>query len=109
MKIITALLITIYLFASNFAFAGDASGKVKHIMVHTGDVVMFSVGTHNNKPACSTVADDWVLSLKTEKGKAMYSMLLSAAAQGKTVNIIGENACNGWGDRESPLYMYVSY
>lgn len=102
-------LIICFVVTANFAWAGDSSGKVQHIMVHKGDVVMFSAGIHNNKPSCSTVGEHWALSLSTENGKAMYAMLLSATAQGKTINVKGEDVCNAWGDRESPKYMSINY
>jgi hypothetical protein len=91
------------------AYAGDSKGKVAHLMVHRGDVVMFSAGQHSNKPSCSKVGEHWALSLKTEDGKSMYALLLSAAAQGNVVGVLGDNTCNAWGDREQPLHMWVDY
>jgi hypothetical protein len=92
-----------------FGYAGTGSGQVEHIMVHTGDVIMFSVEEHLDKPSCSTQAHHWALSLSTETGKAMYALLLSAAAQGQEVVITGDGECNAWGDRESPAYMHIVY
>ena len=66
-KILT--LIISFVTTANLAWAGDGSGKVQRIMVHSGDVAIFSVGVHNNKPACSRMGEDWALSLSTEKGK----------------------------------------
>lgn len=85
------------------------SGLIRQIMVHSGDIVIFNAGEHSNKPECSTVGSDWALSLSSEKGKAMYALLLSASAQGLPITVIGENACNAWGDRESPHYMLINY
>ena len=99
---------------SSVAVAGHSEGKVTMLMAHVGDLVMFRAGVHHNKPACSTVGDEWVISLKTETGRAMYSLLLSAQAQGKSVSVIGpENgaqpqSCPAWPDRESPIYVYLS-
>ncbi len=98
------IIIVLSLFSTN-TFAGDSQGKIGTLMVHTGDVVMFSAGVHNNRPACSS--SQWALSLKTETGKAMYAMLLSASAQGQTVKVKGNNKCSAWGDRETPVYMWV--
>jgi len=95
-----------FLFLNTSLFAGDGSGKVIHLMVHAGDIVIFSIGSHNNKPACSTIGDHWALSLKTNTGRAMYSLLLSSAAQGKVVIIAGTGACGAWSDREEPRYIY---
>ena len=106
---IFCVVIALVSFMSASAVAGDSSGKVTHLMAYSGNVVMFAAGQHNNPPPCSTVGNHWALSLNSETGKAMYAMLLSAAAQGHTVNVFGENACSAWGDRESPMYMWVDY
>ncbi len=108
MKKITVLILC--LFGSFSVYAGNSNGKVEFLMVHTGDVVIFSAGAHQSKPGCSRVGNawgSWALSLKTESGKAMYAMLLSAQAQSQSVKVIGESACKAWGDRESPRHMTV--
>lgn len=102
------LLLIIFAITSDVC-AGDSNGKVTHLMVHEGDVVMFAVGPHANKPSCSTVGDHWALSLSSEKGKAMYAMLLAAAAQGHSVGIKGDSTCSAWRDRENPRYMWINY
>lgn len=93
---------------STFCFAGNSAGKIEQIMVHQGDYVMFRVGAHHDKPSCSTAGADWALSLSSEKGRAMYALLLSAASQNHSVTVVGSNTCS-WPDRESPNYIYVNY
>jgi hypothetical protein len=93
----------------NQAYAGEGTGKVTMLTVHATDIVMFSIASHNNKPACSTIGDEWALSLKTEMGRAMYSLLLSSAAQKLSVQITGDNTCSAWGDRENPQYIRANY
>lgn len=106
-KILSLVLLVLF---SQFVQAGSSpGGQVEFILVHSGDVVMFSVGEHINKPECSTVGNEWALSLTTEKGRAMYAMLMASAAQRLPVSVMGENACNAWGDRESPYYMVIDY
>lgn len=90
------------------AHAGRSAGQVTQIIAHEGDVVMFSSGFHQDKPLCSTVGEDWALSLSTQAGKAMYALVLSAHAQGKPINVIGSGTCAAWGDREAPRYVYIS-
>lgn len=102
-KILSALL----MLQASFVFAGTGSGQVTHIMVIENDAVIFSVEQHLDKPACSTVRDDWAVSLTTETGKAMYALLLSAAAQNQSVEINGKNDCIDWHDRETPLWIQV--
>lgn len=103
------LILSVFIMGMSTATAGTSKGTITHLMVHVGDIVIFSAGPHIDKPACSTVRDHWALSLKTEKGKAMYAMLLSSAAQNLTVGVKGSNTCSAWGDRESPVYMYINY
>jgi hypothetical protein len=87
--------------------AGSGNGKVVHLMVHTGDVVLFGLdGPHNDKPACS--GDQWALSLATPTGRAQYALLLSAHAQQKVVHVAGAGDCGAWGDRERPFYIWVT-
>ena len=115
-KKMVALLVVLAGF-SNTALAGTSSGKVTNIYAHVSNsaygnadgAILFAAGPHVNKPSCSIVGDEWSISLGTEHGKAMYSMLLSAAAMGKSVFVEGEGNCNGWSDRESPKYMRIDY
>jgi hypothetical protein len=89
------------------AIAGSSVGVVTRIYAHSGDVILFSAGSHQGKPACSTAADEWAFSLSTQSGKAMYALLLTAYAQGKQVAVVGTGTCSAWGDRESPVYIYI--
>lgn len=110
-KIISFLFVS-FLFVSS-SWAGSSTGEISRIYVHVSStsqgsnagVVMFAAGTHLNKPGCSTVGDEWAFSLENEHGRAMYSLLLTAAAMKKSVTVEGEGACNGWSDRESPSFI----
>ena len=87
-------------------YAGDSEGTVNLLLPITAnaDGVVFlstSPSTHTNKPACSTVGNEWALSLAGGSGKAVYAMLLSAQAQGLKIHVYGAGNCNVWGDRES--------
>lgn len=113
-QIAPPLLAALAFVASGKAIAGHSEGKVTMLMAHVGDLVMFRAGAHHNKPTCSTVGDEWAISLKSETGKAMYSLLLSAQAQGKSVTVIGPpngtqpESCPAWPDRESPVYVFMT-
>lgn len=102
----TAMLTLLALAGS--ANAGSSSGPIDTLMALRANLIVFSAGNHQNKPACSTIANDWAFSLATPGGKAMYALLLSAQAQGKVVNVYGEHACPDWGDRETPQYIYIT-
>lgn len=90
----------------NSAVAGSSSGQVTVITAHNGDTIIFSAGLHQNKPPCSTIGEEWAFSLSTPSGKAMYSLLLSAQAQGLSVTTYGVNDCGG-GDRERPYRISI--
>ncbi|HEY6528756.1 MAG TPA: hypothetical protein VIZ65_08675 [Cellvibrionaceae bacterium] len=89
--------------------AGGSNGNVATVMVHSGNAVIFDAGVHNQKPACSIVGNHWAFSLTSEDGKAMYAMLLTAAAQNKKVSVYGTGLCSAWPDRETPLYISIDY
>lgn len=103
---LTALLPLMFSLPS--AWAGNSVGKVAELMIHQGDVVIFTAGPHVSKPACSTSGDGWALSLANETGKAMYALLLSAQARGQLVSVNGTGSCSAWADREAPRYLYVN-
>ena len=91
------------------AYAGNGSGLINKIGVRQADVVVFNVENHTDKPDCNTVGDEWSISLATENGKSMYALLLSAAAQHKSVAVVGTGECQAWSDRETPLYIESTF
>lgn len=93
---------------SSVVHAGSSVGKVK-LLMPGNNVVIFKLENHVNEPPCSVNAGQWALSLANETGKAQYALLLSAAAQGMVVEVIGSNTCGAWGDRESPTWVSVQY
>lgn len=97
------------LFIANIAYAGQGSGKITVIYTHIGSgttgAVFFNVENHTSPPACSS--HEWAFSIDTEIGKAMYSLLLTAAAQNKSVVVQGTGDCAAWGDRERPQFILV--
>ncbi|GLX80544.1 hypothetical protein tinsulaeT_38840 [Thalassotalea insulae] len=96
------------LFFTLSAHGGSAEGKVVSIIAHSDGgnghgVFMFVLdGERSDVPTCSTDAGGkaWAQSLEKESGRAMYSLVLSAQAQNKTIKIIGYGNCDTWGDRE---------
>ena len=109
------LIILLLMFMWSNAIAGTGSGKVTRIYAHpkftngvdTG-VILFNVEIHNDAPA-SCPGSEWAFNADTEHGKAMYALLLSAAAQGKPVYVRGAGDCADWGDRERPSWISVTY
>ena len=74
----------------------------------TRPCVMFEAGTNSMKSECSTQGNEWASSVATPTGKAMYALLLTAAASGRAVSVVGSADCSAWGDREAPRYITLS-
>lgn len=98
--------------AISTAYAGMGSGKVTKIYAHEKNggagVIMFAVQNHNNAPS-QCPGHEWAFDVNTDQGKAMYSLLLAAASQGKPVTVKGAGDCAAWGDRERPIWIMVDY
>jgi hypothetical protein len=94
------------------AMAGDGSGKVTRIYAHEkgsgAGVIMFAVQNHITPPS-TCPGHEWAFDANNDQGKAMYSLLLSAAVQGKSVTVKGAGDCSAWGDRERPSWIMVNY
>ncbi|WP_218419955.1 hypothetical protein [Alteromonas lipotrueae] len=106
------VLIIIITFYSTWCFGGNGSGKISRIYAHeknNGDgVIMFAVEIHENPPeACP--GHEWAFDASTNTGKAMYSLLISAAIQKTPVVINGAGDCGAWHDRERPIWIKVEY
>ena len=65
------------------SFASSATGKATLILPHVGDQVFFNVENHTKTGCITTDTGRFRIDLSTQTGKAMYSLLLSAQAQGK--------------------------
>ncbi len=101
MKIKLAL--SMLLLAPVLASAGSETGTVSYVLVRASDgLIYFEVnGSKNSSPSCAT-KNYWIIKDEnSETGKMQYSMLLAAAASGKTVKISGTGDCGRWGDGES--------
>jgi hypothetical protein len=90
-----------------FAYAGESEGLVTHPLVGELGIFMFSAGPHLDKPACSTVGEDWALNATTSGGKSMQAIVLTAYSLGKKLHVVGKGVCDAWGDRETPAYLLI--
>jgi len=122
MKYLVALML-ITLSIPTISMAGEGNGKIVHIISHEKKVeatdhsdsdhkinigvIMFQIESHTNKPLCSGMG--WAFNADDAHGKAMYAMLLSAAAQSLPVTVTGSNDCSAWSDRERPYFIKVIY
>ena len=108
----TFITLILILFASNL-HASSGWGKVVRVMAHakanTQGAILFITEGNSGKPACSTAdfGKGWAFSLDTELGRAMYSILLTAQSQNRTVGVLGTSNCNVWPDRAQPYAIYI--
>jgi hypothetical protein len=62
-----------------------------------------------NKASCASAPGDlWSFSLSNANAKIMYAQLLSAAAQGRTVEVVGFS-CESTFSAEMPSAINVNY
>lgn len=106
MKVFLAFIFSAFVSTSALA-AGSSTGLVTGLLANDPGRVMFSAGVHINKPTCSIVGDQWAIDATTQGGRQMVNILTLAYALGKTVAVNGTGGCAAWGDRESPLYLYI--
>ena len=87
--------ILLSLYAGQGHSAGRSFGEVEVLGVNAFGQVLVKAGDRGEAtPECSNDYDRFVADLNTEHGKAMYSLLLAAQAQGLKVNIGGQDNCN---------------
>jgi hypothetical protein len=106
-----AIAVWLLIVAASSALANGASVGVVTVPLVLSDsgVFMFMAGTPSGQPSCERIpSQPWVLNVKTDGGKATYSMLLVAYSQGKTVTVYGNGLCDVWGDRETVTAISVN-
>jgi hypothetical protein len=90
--------------------SGGTGGDIYSVKIHKTDtipVLMFTTSPYLEPPTCNgSPATEWAVTLD-EFGKSVYSLVLSAQAQGRKVSINGMHSCNDWGDRESIQHITI--
>lgn len=107
-----AILSLLYISLAQYSFASDTTtGKLEEIGgVGLGDnTVYFGVNpSPNNKPACSNHNKyDYVIDISTDKGKAIYSMLLMARTTQSNITIQGSGSCLAGSNIEEIRYWIL--
>lgn len=87
------------------AFAGSGSGNVAGVSVESASG-KFSTTAHTGAPACATTGR-WAVDVSTPQGQSLWSEVLLAYSQNKTVNIAGTGLCSVWGDSETVAWIYL--
>ncbi|TDF38551.1 hypothetical protein EYS14_12850 [Alteromonadaceae bacterium M269] len=98
-KLLGLLLLTLSL----NTFAGSQVGKVESLVVRASDgLIYFTLkdGALSGRPACATIGYWMIKDENSKVGNQQYSMILSAHAAGKRVQIVGMNTCTRWRDGE---------
>lgn len=94
------------------AIAGDARGRVVQTIVVNHDtlpVFIFKLsGQINAAPSCANAEAGFAVSVKTPAGRAIMNQILLAKALNHWVDVVGQNNCNAWGDRESVSYVVAT-
>ncbi|MES2832460.1 MAG: hypothetical protein V4695_10755 [Pseudomonadota bacterium] len=102
---IAAFLINISLI--NSVYAGNSSGRIAYTLPTAGILFAFYSGSILNKSACGT-SDEWAIDISTPQGRVIAATVMAAQAQGATINVWGQNACNpAFGARESVSHIQI--
>ena len=89
-------------------YAGSSAGLITNPFSGSTSILNgFTAGIHQNKPACSTLGDDWAFNATTPEGKAMLALLLTAYSLKKPIHVEGKGVCDVYPYRESVDYFYI--
>jgi len=106
--VFTSILI---LLSPMFTFNANAAGKVDFLNVRgdtlffgtdevkTGDILECTYAESNNR---------WAVSLSTNSGQGIYSLLLTATANNLAVSVVSAGDCNDAPGMERPLSVVLS-
>lgn len=74
-----------------------------------GAVLFHTTGARSATPSCQGpgLASRFAIDASTTAGQAAVSILLTAIARGKRVQIHGSGSCTIWGDTETISYILV--
>jgi hypothetical protein len=96
------LLASLCVVGATQAIAGTQTGLVKDVYIRDSDglIVVNLAGTATLKPGCA-LRSYWIVpNEKTDSGKRLYALVLSAQLAGRPVTIKGKDTCTRWGDGE---------
>lgn len=105
-KILCAIAVVISSLNTAASLASSATGKITIIIPHAGDQVFFNITNHSQTGCITTDTGRFRIDLTTHTGRAIYSLLLSAQAQDKELEVVGLGTCTG--TREDVNYIVLS-
>ena len=112
LKLILSTLLFLISFSSQSTFLTDV--EIKEITAYSTNIAFIKT----NLSSASTIGNcdsqnykgEWAVPLDTDSGKAMYSLLLTAASQGKKIDISGGSVgCDLITNRETVILVKVKY
>lgn len=106
-KLILSLLA---LFSFSAMAAGSVSGTVTdYVPAVSGSISVRTAGTATGQPGCASGNPGWfIIDTSTEGGRQMATSIRFAFALGRTVTLVGTNACTTTGTSENLSYMGVA-
>jgi len=102
MKVIIGLCL---IFFSNFVFAGSGGGLIQNIGGNYAGIYRIKLETTNDLASCGEGYKGFSIDVNTQGGMALYSLALSAQAQGVPVNAGGKDVCEERADTESLRWL----
>ena len=86
----------------------EAAYIIYPMAIGNGVILFTQTGNRTGTvPTCSTVPSRWSLDASTPGGQAKLSVLLSAYAMHKPIQIYGTSSCTAWPDSETIDYIAV--
>lgn len=91
---------------SNFTMADTVEGKVTRLWVNQKAwFALDSMPNYNDLEVTCNVSRRFVVDVSTDKGKAIYTAVLTAKSLGLDVNVVGNGNCDLHHDSEGVAYV----
>lgn len=104
MRVVVAILIAGF---TGTCVASESIGNINILGVNAFDEALIQLTDNDSYAVCAQNFRRYAADLKTENGRSMYSLMMSAQAQGKKLKIVGKNKCDVRGDAESIQYIEI--
>lgn len=87
------------------SYASSQNGTITSVAFTSGRILFWMSGTRTTKPACDCCGR-WEVSVADANGQALMSIIMTAYAEGKAVNLTGTGSCvTGANDTEGVSYI----
>ncbi|WP_157134823.1 hypothetical protein [Sphingomonas sp. PAMC 26605] len=98
------------LFVVSPAIASTASpgNPTSLLALNDGPILFNQDGSRTSAPSCATVAGRWAMDARTPAGQSRLSVLLTAVALHKQIEVQGTGTCSVWPDTETVDYIHIA-